>query len=256
VTLDHSGSVRAQYRDSSHFSARVDLHARYSTNPVGWTRWIFDKVAVGPGECVLEVGCGPGHLWRGSTDRLPSDSFVVASDYSQGMAAEAARAIADARFAFASTDAQALPFADETFDAVVGNHMLYHVPDLDTALEEFGRVLRPNGRLLAATNGPQHFKEVRDILDIHWRYVDQFGLENGPERIARHFDNVTVERYPDTLHVPAAEPVIAYVKSMSSFWDLSDELASKLRSEIDAAIARDGFFNISKDSGVITASRR
>src|SRR5581483_3702094 len=123
-----------------------------------------------------------GWLWRGNLDRLPPSCDVVASDYSPGMAAEAGAALDDARFAMLATDAQALPFGDATFDAVVANHMLYHVPDLDAALSEFSRVLRPQGRLVAATNGRGHFKEVRDILDIHWRYVEQFGLDNGPEK--------------------------------------------------------------------------
>jgi len=254
--LNRGPSVREQYRDSSHFNARVDLHARYSTNPYGWTKWIFDKVRVASGERALEVGCGPGWLWRGNLDRLPSDCAVIASDYSSGMAAEAKTSLDDSRFALLATDAQALPFSDECFDVVAANHMLYHVPDLDSALQEFTRVLRPGGRIVAATNGRAHFKEVRDILDIHWRYVDQFGLENGPDLIARHFDGVSVERYSDALEVPEAEPVVAYVRSMSSFWDLGDELAAKLRRAVVAAVERDGAFRISKDAGVITATRR
>jgi SAM-dependent methyltransferase len=254
VTLNRGESVRTQYSDSSRFNTRVDLHARYSTNPAGWTPWVLDRIAVAPGERVLEVGCGPGNLWRGR--KLPSESLVVETDYSHGMVTEAKGRLPREQFGFLAADTQTLPFRDESFDAVVACHMLYHVPDLDAALSEFVRVLRPGGRLLAATNGPTHFKEVRDILDLHWRYLDFFGLDNGVEKIARFFGDVAVERYPDAIHAPAAEPVIAYVKSMSSFWNLSDDLTEKLRDEVDAAVARDGYFHISKDVGVITARRR
>ena len=49
-------------------------------------------------------------------------------------------------------DVQELPFADGIFDCAVAAWMLYHVPDLDRALRELARVLRPGGRLVAVTN--------------------------------------------------------------------------------------------------------
>jgi SAM-dependent methyltransferase len=247
--------VRKQYRDSSNFDARVNLHARYSTNPHGWPAWMFDRIDVGDAARVLEVGCGPGWLWRGNLPRVREDWRVVLSDMSPGMAGEARSHVDDARFTVLVGDAQSLAFDDENFDAIVANHMLYHVPDLDAALAEFVRVMRPGGRLYAATNGRAHLKELRDILGTHWRYVETFGLSNGPERIARFFDNVRVERYPDSLEVPEADPVVAYVRSMSSFWDLTAEREALLRDRIKAEIARDGAFHISKDAGVIMATR-
>jgi ubiquinone/menaquinone biosynthesis C-methylase UbiE len=154
------------------------------------------------------------------------------------------------------SDAQALPFDGGAFDVVVAHHMLYHVPNLDAALSEFVRVLRPGGKLFAATNGRKHFKEVREILDIHWRYVDAFGLENGPDTIARYFDDVIVERYEDAIETPESAPVIAYVRSMSTFWTLGEDRAVELQRQIDAVIEREGVFRISKDAGVIVARRR
>jgi ubiquinone/menaquinone biosynthesis C-methylase UbiE len=48
-------------------------------------------------------------------------------------------------FSFAQADAQALPFRDASFDAVIANHMLYHVPDISRSLGEVRRVLKPSG---------------------------------------------------------------------------------------------------------------
>ena len=254
MSLNRDRAVREQYRDSSRLTARVNLHARYSTNPIGWPVWIFDKLDLRSGERVLEVGCGPGWLWRGNLERVPSGCTIVASDFSYGMASEAKEHLGGLEVL--SADAQALPFDDASFDVLVANHMLYHVPDLDAALSEFARVLRPSGRLFAAANGGDHFHEVRDILGTHWRYIDVFGLESGPDRIASYFDDVAVERYDDAIESPEADPVVAYVLSMTTFWNLDDDRIADFRRQIDEEIARNGVFHISKDAGVITATRR
>jgi ubiquinone/menaquinone biosynthesis C-methylase UbiE len=57
-------------------------------------------------------------------------------------------------------DVEALPFDDDSFDLVLANYMLYHVPDLDQAIAELRRVLCPGGTLLAATNGQGHMHEL------------------------------------------------------------------------------------------------
>jgi ubiquinone/menaquinone biosynthesis C-methylase UbiE len=58
------------------------------------------------------------------------------------------------RFAFAVVDARDIPFAANSFDAVIANHMLYHIkPGRGQAFSEIARVLKPEGRLYASTNG-------------------------------------------------------------------------------------------------------
>lgn len=252
-TLHDAGHVREQYRDSSSFRARVDLHARYSTNPVAWPEWIGGLLPLDECSSVLDVGCGPGYLWRSRS--LPPHTRIVATDLSFGMVSEARAQIITQRFAFATADAQTLPFADASFDLVVANHMLYHVPDLPAALREFVRVLRPGGRLLAATNGRAHFKELRETLGIEWRYVDMFGLDNAAERLAPYFTDVVVERHPDSLMVPEVEPVMDYVRSMSTFWKPDAARAAELRRVIEEAIATEGAYRISKDGGAVIARR-
>jgi len=52
---------------------------------------------------------------------------------------------------FVVHEAQALPFAEHSFDAIIANHMLYYVPNRPVAYAEFCRVLKPSGRLYAVT---------------------------------------------------------------------------------------------------------
>src|SRR5436190_4598833 len=94
---------------------------------------------------VLEVGCGTGELAARVSAELGCE--VVAIDLSPRMVQLARERGLDARIG----DVQELAFADGEFDAVIAAWMLYHVPDLDRGLSEIQRVLRPVGRLVAAT---------------------------------------------------------------------------------------------------------
>jgi len=99
----------------------------------------------------LEVGAGTGYF---SLHLLMAGVVGAATctDISPGMVdvlrgnADRLGLQVDARVA----DAEALPFADESFDLVVGHAVLHHLPDLQQAFSEFFRVLRPGGAVVFA----------------------------------------------------------------------------------------------------------
>jgi len=103
-----------------------------------------ELLAIRPGERVLVVGCGTG----ADLDALPAAAVVTATDLTPAMVertrARAARLgrVVDARV----MDAQALDFADASFDVVLLHLILAVVPDPVAALREAERVLRPGGR--------------------------------------------------------------------------------------------------------------
>jgi len=96
----------------------------------------------------LEIGAGTGYF---SLNLLASGAIVraTATDISPGMLgaldANAARMGQEVRTV--RTEAESLPFADESFDLVFGHAVLHHIPDLDRAAREFMRVLRPGGTI-------------------------------------------------------------------------------------------------------------
>ncbi len=97
------------------------------------------------GARVLDVAAGPGNVARELAARGAEQ--VTALDLSFNMLAVGARR-GRSRITWVNGDAQRLPFAAATFDAVTISFGLRNVPDPQLALEEFGRVTRPGGRLV------------------------------------------------------------------------------------------------------------
>ncbi len=92
-----------------------------------------------PGERLLEVGCGRGHL----TGRLHDEGVDVTGIDANPQAAELAESDR-----VVTMRAENLAFPDGSFDAVVSVHAIEHIPDLEGAFAEMARVLRPGGRAL------------------------------------------------------------------------------------------------------------
>ena len=251
-----------QYKDSSNLDARVAIHKRFSTNPYGWMNWVFDSLLKLPADAnILELGCGPGYLWQENVSRIPAGWRITLSDFSAGMLDAAWRnlVVTGRAFQFKEVDAQSIPFENETFDAVIANHMLYHVPDRPMALAEIKRVLKPDGHLFATTIGKQHLKEMAEWI----RRVDPgtdfvsfgspFTLENGFEQLEQVFPQVTLSRYPDNLHVTEVKPILAFILSTSHAADVSEEKLATLENELEQELREKDRIFIQKDSGLFEA---
>ena len=242
-----------QYRDDANLIARINLHRRFSTNPISWHRWVFDQMRLPAGARVLELGAGTGVLWSENRDRLPAGLEVVVTDSSEGML-RAARGQLDRvpGVEFRQMDADRIPDGEWTFDVVIANHMLYHVPDRAAVFSEVVRVLRPSGRLYAATNGASHMEELDKLIAnpekrvIIWTW--QFSLENGADQLAPFFGSVELRRHQNPLAVTDTSAVMAYIGSLP--WDLSQHELVRIAEVIDWVIATKGAFHITRDSGM------
>ena len=256
LPLNDPAFVKEQYRDGGNLDARIALHARFSTARRELPEWIFDQFDWSSGDRVLELGCGTGNLWLTNAARVPPSWRLTLTDLSFGMAqaASAAGVVAD----FVQNDAQGNPFRDACFDAVIANHMLYHVPHLDSALDEIRRVLKRSGSLYAATNGRDHMRELGDLAnEFGFKPASStlsFGLENGAEILARHFPSVRRIDFADGLRVTETEPLLAYMLSMASATGLRGTTSEEqLRKKIADRIARDGAIHITKAVGLFIA---
>lgn len=116
-----------------------------------WAPRVADAAGIRPGDRVLDVACGTGVLTREAAARAGGGGAVTGLDLSPEMLEVAARLSPSLRWQPGSADA--LPFADQSFDAVVSQFGLMFFPDRVTALREMMRVLVPGGRLAVAVWG-------------------------------------------------------------------------------------------------------
>ena len=128
--FEHAGWQRA----AEHYTASF-AHAT-----AAFVGDLLDAARLGAGTRVLDLACGPGLVAAAAAER---GALPVGLDFSAAMIA-LARADHPG-LPFEECDAEALPFADASFDAVVANFGLHHVPDPVQALCEARRVLRPGG---------------------------------------------------------------------------------------------------------------
>ncbi len=162
-------------------------------------------------------------------------------------------------FAFEVIDAQSIPYDDETFDIVIANHMLYHVPDRPKAIAELCRVLKPGGRLVATTVGDHHMEELNVWLRRVTKDPDfalfplPFTLESGRVELQPYFRQVEMRRYEDNLQVTEIEPLIAYIRSTARGREFSESALAELRSDLERELQSKGALFVTKDSGLFEA---
>ena len=267
--VDYSASlpqVARQYRDSSNLSARQRIYHFAKPGP-SWQEWVFDQLKLPGNAAVLELGCGNAMLWKRNMARVSAGWRVTLSDASAGMIAAAQKELGKdgERFSFARFDAQAIPFGDASFDAVVANHMLYHVPDRDRTFAEARRVLGRNGVFFVATNGRTHLHELKELID---RFVPAgwedagvlvgtpFILETAEEELSRHFRRIELLRPSGgELLVSDGEAIVDYALSIERAKPgLVGERLEEFRRAVREVIQRDGFFRITPATGMFRAS--
>ena len=251
-----------QYKDQTNLNARVELHKHFSTNSYGWFNWVFDALVKQPENAkILELGCGPAYMWKECANRIPTGWDITLSDLSSGMLDSAWRnlVVTGRSYKFKEIDAQEIPFENETFDAVIANHMLYHVPDKPKALSEISRVLKQNGHLFATTIGQNHMREMANwIRQVSPRsdfdtFGSSFNLENGLKQLEQFFSQVILSRYPDSLQVTEVRPIIAFLRSTMHVAEASEDEFEKLAVELEQELKDEGNIFIHKDSGLFEA---
>lgn len=268
---NQSDVVRRYYETDENLRIRQETHDKYTVPKVDFAKWTLECIDWKGDEIVLDIGSGFGMYYQ----RLMAIAPMV-NYYAVDLSFKMLKAHIAGEENVALGDAQKLPFADNSFDVVMANHMLYHLPDIDAALTEIRRVLKPEGKLLAATNSIHTMPELqvlmRRAIVLLTRYgatqvrppampSDQFALENGTRMLARHFYAVVRHDIPSQLVFSEIDPAMRYLESMRELREDSlpedvawDDVMLIMRQQITQLVKHLGKLEINKVSGALVAS--
>lgn len=261
--FDNKSFVKEQYKNADNLNARINLH-RFNTNKIDWNVWFFEKMNIPEYSNVLELGCGNGLLWMNNQESINETLSITLSDFSEGMLQSAKQNINNKNIKYQVIDIQDIPYENESFDIIISRHMLYHVPDIDKALTEVKRVLKPGGKFYVSTNGKEHMQKLGVLVADYDKNIDfdlqklanKFGIENGDTFLKKHFSNVFLEEFNGQIVVDKVDPVVSYVMSFSSVQkNMFDE--HKLDSfykYVETELDKVGAFRINTKGGMFIAS--
>ncbi|QSO47170.1 class I SAM-dependent methyltransferase [Alicyclobacillus mengziensis] len=196
---------------------------------------LIARSEIRPGMKVLELGCGTGALTLddGLYKAVGYEGTVIATDPSIGMLTRAKKKQlqydAD-NVQFHQGGAEQIPFADNTFDAVIGSLFL-HFTDIPKAFEEIHRVTKPGGTF--TTIYPLDFSKQEDFFIEWFEPVYKRGLASTskavfpkehtvPEAAARYFDPFTCTPATLVFDTRNVEHVVRFMVQVGTMAELND----------------------------------
>ncbi len=257
--INNGEIVKNQYLTADKLNTRISIHSRYSTNKQGFGNWITSHYRIRDGASVLELGCGTGGMWVGKNAVISRCGLFVLSDFSEGMLTKAKETLhSQSGIEYRQIDIQDIPFADHTFDVVIGNMMLYHVPDLQKGLREAARVLKTDGTFYCATYGEHGMMEyIRSLFadyQVQHHVNDQFTLQNGETKLKTVFSDVQKLLYEDSLEVTDVEDMVDYICSLTGMTDLRKLPRNDVKAVLEKNM-RDGVLYVPKEYGMFIARK-
>lgn len=160
---------------------RYDLMNRLMTGgqDVGWRRMVIARARLNPGDRLLDLGSGTGDLAREALRQQPG-CRITAADFTLAMMLAGKRR-SGKPLDWSAADALNLPFASASQDALVSGFLLRNVADLDRALREQLRVLKPGGRWVALDTTRPRRSLLSPLIHFHMHHVIPFlgGLLTG-----------------------------------------------------------------------------
>ena len=220
---DFEDAIRRYYATDRNLRVLEETCARYAVPSTDYAAWTLATLDWAGDEVILDIGAGSGSHYSRLIQSQPQVEYF-ALDLSPSLL----RKHPGDADQLAVGDALRLPYADACFDVVMANHVLYHLPDIDSALAEIKRVLKPDGRILASADSLHSTEELQVLIRRAIVLLsengsqaqplglpsDAFALENGTRILARHFYAVVRHDLPRQLVFDSVEPALDFLESM------------------------------------------
>lgn len=165
------GEQRAEYvrKMFGRIAGHYDLMNRLMTGGLDlrWRKEVIRRAELQPGDTLLDLGAGTGDLTREALHQQP-DCRVIAADFTLPMMLQGQKI---SPLPFAAADALRLPFTDRSFNAVVSGFLMRNVGDVQQALAEQFRVLKPGGRIVILDSTPPQRSILSPFIWVHLHVV-------------------------------------------------------------------------------------
>ena len=215
-------TIKEQYNSDKNLNLRSNLHS-YNVNKIDWDVWCFENMKFCKNDKVLELGCGNGKLWLKNKEKIETDLNITLSDFSKSMIKSAKNNLKEINmdFQYKEINAEKIPYKDETFDVIIAEHMIYFVSNIEKALEEIKRVLKPKGKVYITTNSKNTMNELNELcekfapnsgLSNNW-LSERFNLEEGEKLLKKYFNNVSLNVLEGKIILSESEPLVSYKAS-------------------------------------------
>ena len=215
-------TIKEQYNSDKNLNLRSNLHS-YNVNKIDWDVWCFENMKFCKNDKVLELGCGNGKLWLKNKEKIETDLNITLSDFSKSMIKSAKNNLKEINmdFQYKEINAEKIPYKDETFDVIIAEHMIYFVSNIEKALEEIKRVLKPNGKVYITTNSKNTMNELNELCEkfapnsglSNNGLSERFNLEEGEKLLKKYFNNVSLNILEGKIILSESEPLVSYKAS-------------------------------------------
>lgn len=174
--MNQTQSTLAQFDEEG--ARRIE--AIYLTpDVVAQRQQVLQRLSPQPGECALDIGCGPGLTSLALGEAVGVNGQVLAVDMADPMLGLARlRCQSQPQVQFQNLDVTHLPMANASFDMALATQVYEYVPDMAHALKELVRVLRPGGRVLlvdtdweSAVWASRDNARMRRVLDVWSQHI-------------------------------------------------------------------------------------
>ncbi len=270
--LTDEEKIQEQYQNSSNLEKRIRIHD-YSTSTQEWMEWVFNKLDLKSDMTVLELGCGNGLLWHKNIHHLPRGLHLILTDRSAGMLEETRANLKSYEqlldehkisIEYRIMDANDLSLEQQMYDAIIANHMLYHVKNRDACLQTIAKALKPDGTFFCSTVGNTHMRELHELVaDFDSRiempsahFTVAFRLENATQQLEKHFTTIERHDHENDLIVDHADVIYDYIDSYpgNAHFILSQR-GNELHEMIESKLEQEGAFFIHKSTGIFVCRK-